>query len=332
MRHTGQEYIAGVLAGNRRMVAKAITLVESSRAEDRLLAREVLAGLMPHTGGALRVGISGPPGAGKSTFIEVFGLYLIEQGLRVGVLAVDPSSRRSGGSILGDKTRMARLTGSRQAFIRPSPAGESLGGVARCTRESQLILEAAGYEIILIETVGVGQSETLVAGMVDLFVLMALPNAGDELQGMKRGIMELADLVLVNKSDGAFVDAAQRTAGGIESALRLLHGGSVGWDPEVMTISAAEGRGLAEVWSLFSRFREGMTASGALAYKRQEQARAWMWDLVRDGLTQRFMAHVQVKDILQGLELRVVAGEVTAVVAAELLLDRFTDGGGADGL
>ncbi|MEG3638636.1 methylmalonyl Co-A mutase-associated GTPase MeaB [Magnetococcus sp. PR-3] len=323
-RHTIHEFVAGVLDGNRRMVAKAITLVESARPQDAELGRALLTRLMPHTGGALRVGISGPPGAGKSTFIEVFGLYLIEQGLKVGVLAVDPSSSRSGGSILGDKTRMAQLTGAKQAFIRPSPAGRSLGGVARRTRESQLILEAAGFDIILIETVGVGQSETLVAGMVDLFALVALPNAGDELQGMKRGIMELADVVLVNKCDGAFVDAAQQTAAGVRSALKLLHGGSIGWDPEVTTMSAFEQSGLDDVWALLSRFQTTMKESGALTHKRQEQSKAWMWDLVQDGLKQRFMAHPEVQEILTHLESDVVAGKTTAVGAAEELLDRFT--------
>nr|CRH04357.1 LAO/AO transport system kinase, argK family [Candidatus Magnetococcus massalia] len=313
----------GVLKGQRRAIAKAITLVESSRREDNQQAQQLLNRLAPHTGSALRVAISGPPGAGKSTFIESFGLQLAELGKKIGVLAVDPTSSRTGGSILGDKTRMGRLTISPNAFIRPSPAGKTLGGVARRTREAMLILEAAGYDIILVETVGVGQSETLAAGMTDLFLLLALPNAGDELQGIKRGIMELADIVLVNKCDGDFIPAAQETKASIGAALKLLQRPDESWSPCVETISAFEEQGLEQVWQLMQQYHEAMSEGGALQAKRHSQAKAWMWDLIQEGLMQRFMEHPEVITELPQLEQAVADANRSPVAAAEQLLRHF---------
>ena len=249
-----------ILAGDRRALARAITLIESRRSEHQEQAAQLLGRLLPATGQAVRLGISGTPGAGKSTFIEAFGAHLIEQGHRVAVLAVDPTSRRSGGSILGDKTRMQRLAQAQAAFVRPSPAGDSLGGVARRTREAGLVCEAAGFDVVLIETVGVGQNETAVADMVDCFVLLLAPGAGDELQGIKRGVIELADLVLINKADGELRAAARRAQADYKAALALLRPGTAGWAPEVLTCSALEGTGIAEVWQAVRRHRRTLEA------------------------------------------------------------------------
>jgi LAO/AO transport system kinase len=313
----------------RRALAKAITLLESTRADHRGRADDLLNTLLPHAGRSFRLGISGVPGVGKSTFIETLGLHLIDAGHRVAVLAVDPSSGISGGSILGDKTRMERLSVEERAYIRPSPASGTLGGVAEKTRESMLVCEAAGYDIVIVETVGVGQSETAVAGMTDMFVLMQLPNAGDDLQAIKKGVMELADLVVINKAD---IDpaAATRAQAQITSALRLfgLHGNpqrvhhdTTVWHPEVLQLSALKGSGLAEFWRAATRFRELQTASGRLTERRHAQDRAWMWERIEAGLRQRFKSHAAVRAALPQVTADVQTGRLAASVAARRLLD-----------
>ncbi len=312
-----------VLAGDRRALARAITLVESTRGDHRAEAEALLAHLLPASGGSVRLGISGVPGVGKSTFIECFGLHLIEEGHRVAVLAVDPSSQISGGSILGDKTRMEELARAEAAFIRPSPTGGTLGGVARRTREALLACEAAGFDVVIVETVGVGQSETAVAEMVDLFLLLLLPAGGDELQGVKRGIMELADLVVVNKADGVLKEAAGRAAAEYSGALGLLRTASRNWRVPVMTCSATEGEGIAEVWQTVGRFREVLGASGEIEAKRARQASRWMWNEVSESLLAALKANPEVAGHLAALEAEVAAGRITPTVGAERLLDRF---------
>ncbi|MDF2094888.1 methylmalonyl Co-A mutase-associated GTPase MeaB [Aquibaculum arenosum] len=311
-----------VVAGDRRALARAITLVESTRPDHRASADALLAQLLPETGKAVRLGISGVPGVGKSTFIEAFGLYLIEQGRRVAVLAVDPSSRRAGGSILGDKTRMELLSRSPDAFIRPSPAGRSLGGVARRTREVLLLCEAAGYDVGIVETVGVGQSETAVAEMVDLFALLLLPGGGDELQGIKKGIVELAELVVVNKADGDMQAAARRAAAEYRSALRMLRPLSADWQVPVLQVSSTEHRGFAEVWAAVQRHREVLGEAG-LASRRAAQAKAWMWSEIEEELRSRFAAAPAVAARLAEAEAAVAAGRTTPAAAAQELLGRF---------
>ena len=304
----------------RRAIAKTITLLESTRDDHRARADVLLTALLPHTGRALRLGISGVPGVGKSTFIEALGLYLIERGHRVAVLAVDPSSSVSGGSILGDKTRMERLSVDERAFIRPSPASGTLGGVAEKTRESMLVCEAAGYDLVIVETVGVGQSETAVAGMTDCFVLLQLPNAGDDLQAIKKGIMELADLVVFNKAD---LDpaAAQLAAAQMRSALAMLHPASINWQPPVLTLSAARKDGLEEFWQTLEKFRATLKASGEFAARRRHQALAWMWQMVDSGLREGFRRHPAVRDTLAATTAAVEAGSITPTAAAKRLLD-----------
>jgi LAO/AO transport system kinase len=313
----------------RRAVAKAITLLESTRADHRARADELLNALLPHTGRSFRLGISGVPGVGKSTFIEALGLHLIAQGHRVAVLAVDPSSKVSGGSILGDKTRMEQLSVNERAYIRPSPASGTLGGVAEKTRESMLVCEAAGHDIVIVETVGVGQSETAVAGMTDMFVLMQLPNAGDDLQAIKKGVMELADLVVINKAD---LDeaAATRARAQITSALRLfgLHGRAERahhdetiWHPKVLQLSALKQSGLPEFWQTVERFKSLQTSSGRLSERRRAQDQAWMWERIEAGLRQRFKSHAAVREALPRITDDVRAGRLAASVAARRLLD-----------
>ncbi|MCP5273141.1 MAG: methylmalonyl Co-A mutase-associated GTPase MeaB [Burkholderiaceae bacterium] len=303
----------------RRAVAKTITLLESTRADHRARADELLNALLPHAGRAVRVGISGVPGVGKSTFIEALGLHLTGLGHRVAVLAVDPSSSVSGGSILGDKTRMERLSVDPQAYIRPSPSSGTLGGVAEKTREAMLVCEAAGFDVVIVETVGVGQSETAVAGMTDCFVLMQLPNAGDDLQAIKKGVMELADLVVINKAD-LDEDAATRARAQITSALRLL-GTHAHVAAQVMQLSARDGSGVANFWTAVTRFRDAQQASGRLAARRHEQDRAWMWERIEAGLRQRFRQHPAVRSALPDLTLAVRDGTLAASVAARRLLD-----------
>jgi LAO/AO transport system kinase len=310
----------------RRAVAKAITLLESTRADHRLAADEMLTALLPHTGRAFRLGISGVPGVGKSTFIEALGLYLIGQGHRVAVLTIDPSSSISGGSILGDKTRMEQLSVQEQAYIRPSPASGTLGGVAEKTREAMLVCEAAGYDVVIVETVGVGQSEIAVAGMTDLFALMQLPNAGDDLQAIKRGVMELADLVVINKAD-LDVDAATRAQAMITSALRILTQqgrAREGWRAQVLQLSALKAEGIDRFWSAVTEFRTQQTANGQLAARRKEQALSWMWESIDAGLKQDFRRHPAVRQMLPAATADVAAGRVPASAAARQLLHART--------
>jgi LAO/AO transport system kinase len=318
---------AGVRAGDRRALAKAITLVESTRADHQRAAQRLLERLLPDTGNAARVGVSGVPGVGKSTFIEAFGLYLIGTGKKVAVLAVDPSSARSGGSILGDKTRMQQLAAAPEAFIRPSPSAGSLGGVARRTREAMLVCEAAGYDVVLVETVGVGQSETAVASMVDFFLVLMLPGAGDELQGIKKGILEMADALAVNKADGENLKAAGRAAAEYRGALKLFRHTTATWDPPVVMVSALESRGMNEVWAVIEAHRARLTASGELASKRRDQQQSWLWSMLRDGLERHFLARADVQRLLPELEAAVASAKVTPTEAARRLLALLEEGG-----
>ena len=316
----------GLIAGDRRALAKAITQVESSRADHREAADRLLETVLPRTGNAVRLGISGVPGVGKSTFIEAFGGFLIDQGKRVAVLAVDPTSRQSHGSILGDKTRMERLARDPDAFVRPSPAGATLGGVARRTRESMLLCEAAGFDVILVETVGVGQSETAVADMVDMFLLLLLPGGGDELQGIKRGIVELADAVIVNKADGDMAAAAKRAAAEYHGALGLLKGMRGAWRPPVLQISALEHRGVDRVWDTVLRHQEVMRSTGAHGEKRKAQALDWMWSEIRESLMDAFQGHPGIAEDLARLQAEVAAGAASPGRAARALIRRFFAG------
>jgi len=322
------ELAAQVLSGDRRALARAITLVESTRPDHRAEASALLDEVLPQTGASVRVGISGTPGAGKSTFIEALGLHLVDRGHRVAVLAVDPSSGRSGGSILGDKTRMGELTRRDAAFVRPSPTGGTLGGVARRTREAMLLCEAAGFDVVLVETVGVGQSEAAVAGMVDVFVLVLAPGAGDELQGIKRGVIELADLVVVNKADGELAGAAKRAAADYASALRLVRPRTPGWEPRVLLVSALEGRGVDELWRAVEEFRTSMAGSGMLERRRAEQAREWMWVEVSESLLESLRGDESVAALADRLEQDVAAGSVSPTAAAQEMLRAFRSGTG----
>lgn len=321
--------IAAIRAGDRRALARAITLAESTRNDHRAEAEALIAALLPESGCSIRIGISGAPGVGKSSFIEAFGLHLVEAGHRIAVLAVDPSSKVSGGSILGDKTRMEQLARNKAAFIRPSPAGRSLGGVARRTRESMLLCEAAGFDVIIVETVGVGQSETSVAEMTDLFLLLLAPAGGDELQGMKKGIVELADLIVVNKADGALIEAANHAAADYRSAVRMIRAISPNWQVPVLTCSALTGTGVAEVWQTIEDYRATKTKSGEIAARRADQARSWMWSEIGESLMAAFRGHAGVAARIATLEREVTAGRVAPGAAARELLDAFLDGGQA---
>ena len=320
---TTEKLIAALRQGDRRALARAITLIESTRPDHREAAERLVDSLLRQTGAAVRIGISGPPGAGKSTFIERFGLEGIGLGRRIAVLAVDPSSKRGGGAILGDKTRMTELARSPAAFIRPSSAGDRAGGVARHTREAILLCEAAGFDTVLVETVGVGQAETAVAEIVDMFVLILPPAAGDELQGIKRGVVELADFVLVNKADGELAAAAHRSTADYASALRLLRPPVPEWAVPVRAISALEGIGIPEVWDEVARFRAALERSGAWSRRRPEQARAALWFEVGDSLVERFRAAPAVSARLAALEQEVMAGTRTPAAAARTLLAAF---------
>ncbi len=315
-----QTLVDGVLAGQRRALAKAITLIESTRHDHQQRAQHVLNALLPSTGKAIRIGISGVPGAGKSTFIEALGVWLIEQGKKLAVLAVDPSSSVSGGSILGDKTRMEQLCQCEEAFIRPSPSAGSLGGVAEKTREAMLLCEAAGFDVIIVETVGVGQSETTVAGMVDMFCLLQLPNAGDDLQAIKKGIVEIADMVIINKADidpraTAVVRAQWR------NALHMLRPASPNWVPPVITLSALNKEGITEFWAQVEKYQVALTPTGEFAARRQHQALSWMWQLIDSGLRRHFRHHPRVQANLPALTRSVEQGHTTPAAAAYALLD-----------
>lgn len=318
------EYVEGVRSGDRGMVSKAITLVESGRAEHRAKAQELLVALLPFSGGARRVGITGVPGVGKSTFIDELGTELTEAGHRVAVLAVDPSSSRTGGSILGDKTRMARLSVDPAAFIRPSPTSGSLGGVARATRETMVLMEAAGYDVVLVETVGVGQSEITVAGMVDCFVYLTLARTGDQLQGIKKGVLELADVIAVNKADGEYAMDARKAARELSGALRMLYGSDASWVPPVLTCSSLNGDGLDTVWQQVLQHADQLAATGELTRKRAEQQVDWTWTMVRDQLFERLTNDQEVRATVDDVEREVRAGELTATLAASRILGAFT--------
>jgi LAO/AO transport system kinase len=317
------DYVAGVLAGNRPLLSRALTLIESQSPRHEKKAQDLLQKLLPHTGKSRRIGITGAPGVGKSTFIEAFGCYVIQQGRSIAVLAIDPTSKRSGGSILGDKTRMENLSRESRAFIRPSPSGDSIGGVARRTRESMLVCEAAGFDFVVIESVGVGQSEVALRSMVDFFLLLLLPGAGDELQGIKRGIIEMADDILINKADGENRPRAAQSLLEQRGALSLLQPATPGWKPEVALCSALTGEGIPQVWERIERFYRELEAKGVIAQRRQQQTVAWLADLVRDELQQRFDHHPRVQARLPGLRESLLRGEITPVSAARLLLAEF---------
>ncbi|MEV6113336.1 methylmalonyl Co-A mutase-associated GTPase MeaB [Streptomyces sp. NPDC052109] len=318
-------YVKGVLDGRRALVARAITLVESTRPQHRALAQELLTQLLPHSGRARRIGISGVPGVGKSTFIDAFGTLLTSLGHRVAVLAVDPSSTRTGGSILGDKTRMERLAVDPNAFVRPSPSAGTLGGVAKATRESMVVMEAAGHDVILVETVGVGQSETAVADMVDSFLLLTLARTGDQLQGIKKGVLELADVIAVNKADGPHERDARAAARELAGALRLMHGKEAFWTPPVLSCSARDSTGLELVWERLERHRALLDSSGRLAEKRRDQQVGWTWAMVRDELLGRLHAAPAVRAAAPELERLVREGRLTATLAAERILEAFEE-------
>jgi len=319
--------VRGIRSGDRAAIGRALTLVESNQPDDRHRAQELLTALLPHTGGAQRIGVSGVPGVGKSTFIETFGCRLVEQGRRVAVLAVDPSSSVSKGSILGDKTRMEKLSVSDDAFVRPSPTGGSLGGVARKTRESILVCEAAGYDVVLVETVGVGQSETAVADMVDFFLLLMLTGAGDGLQGIKRGILELADGVAINKADGDNKEPAEKARTELERALAILRpSGGGGWAPRVVTSSGLTGAGLNRIWTIIEDHRAVGVADGHRESRRQSQLLGWMWEMVDEGLRTAVREHPEVAANLERLETDVLEGRTTPTAAAAAILEKLSRG------
>jgi len=321
-----QEYVDGVRSGDRVLLARAITLIESGSAEHRDLAREVLTALLPHRRPSVRVGITGVPGAGKSTLIESLGGALTADGHKVAVTAVDPSSSVTGGSILGDKTRMEKLAADPNAFIRPSPSGGTLGGVARKTRETVLLFEAAGYDVILVETVGVGQSEILVRSMVDFFLLVLIAGAGDDLQGIKKGVVEIADAILINKADGAGTQAAQRARAEFEHVLHYLRPATEGWRTRAFNTSARTGEGVEEFWQVVQKYVAVTRQSGIFAARRAEQERQWVRSLVQEGLDELFRNHPAIRDTLPALEEQVARGELPATAAAARLLAAFREG------
>ena len=326
MKNDGTPLAGSIVNGNRRALAQGITLIESTRSDHRDMAGDLLQRLMPHSGRSIRLGISGVPGVGKSTFIEALGNHVIDAGHRLAVLTVDPSSALSGGSILGDKTRMELLSRRPEAYIRPSPAGKTLGGVTRRSREALILCEAAGYDVVIVETVGVGQSETRVADMTDMFVLLQLPGGGDELQGIKRGIMELADLILINKADDELQALAMRSAAEYRNALRLLHPRSANWKVEVQTCSARDGTGIAEAWGVVLKHRQVIEASGQLMQRRAAQARDWMWSEVSDSLVTALQNDAEVRRQIPALEAAASEGRIPPTLAARQLLDIFLKG------
>jgi LAO/AO transport system kinase len=319
-RLTLDAYERGVRAQDRAVLAQAITLVESRQEQDAAMAQELLKRLLPSTGNARRVGVTGVPGVGKSTFVDAMGMFLLGRGHRVAVLAIDPSSTLSGGSILGDKTRMSRLSLEPKAFIRPSPSGATPGGIARRTRETMLLCEAAGFDVVLIETVGVGQGETAVADMVDFFLVLALPGSGDELQGIKKGVLELADAIAVNKADGEGAKRARSALSDLKAALRYLPRKRASWLPRAVAISGLTGAGLDDLWTIVEEHRATLSSTGELATLRSEQQRAWMWSLIGDRLERSFRTNPKVSARLPSVEADVVAGKMTPTAAAELLL------------
>ncbi len=314
-----------IRSGNRRALARAITLAESIREDHQAMAQTLLTSLLPDTGKSVRIGISGTPGVGKSTFIEAFGKFLTGRGHKVAVLTIDPSSKRTGGSILGDKTRMEQLSRDPNAFIRPSPSGGSLGGVARRTREVMLLCEAAGFDVILIETVGVGQSETTVADMVDMFMLLLAPAGGDELQGIKRGVMELADIIVINKADGDLVPVARRAAAEYKGAVSLMRPKSKNWMPKVLLASALEKIGIEELWETIGEYRKARMVDNELLTQREEQAAAWMWAELGESLMNKLKSHTEVSRSLSPMETAVKSGDISPTAAAKKLLATFME-------
>jgi len=315
-----EKLAAAIRSGDRAALPRAITLLESTRADHREQAQQLLLELLPDSGNAHRVGITGVPGVGKSTAIESLGMYLIEQDHRVAVLAVDPSSTRTGGSILGDKTRMARLAQHADAYIRPSPTSGTLGGVAKATRETVVLLEASGFDVILIETVGVGQSEVAVANMVDTFVLLTLARTGDQLQGIKKGVLELADILVVNKADGDYLAEARKAARELKSALRLIYPRETLWLPPVLIMSAMEGTGLTEMWDTVERHRQVLTDAGEFEARRRAQQVDWTWQMVRETVLDRVLSNPEVRKIRADVERQIRAGELTPALAAQQIL------------
>jgi LAO/AO transport system kinase len=311
------DLVRGVRSGDRATLARAITMIESKRADHRKTAHHLVQELLPLTGKAVRLGITGAPGVGKSTTIDVLGTYLTGKGHKVAVLAVDPSSTRTGGSILGDKTRMAQLASDPRAFVRPSPSSGTLGGVAAKTRETMLVCEAAGYDVVVVETVGIGQSETAVADMTDFFLVLMLPGAGDELQGLKKGIVELADMIAINKSDGDNIERARLAAAEYRAALNILVPRSASWSPPVITYSALAGNGIAELWAQVIAHREKMTGSGELMARRREQQVKWMWTMLDERLTSRLRSDASVRVRLRQMESQVAAGKLAPTLAVE---------------
>lgn len=326
--HDPQYYVQGVLEQDRRMLAKAITLIESTLPAHRNLARDIIDRILPFTGKAMRIGITGIPGIGKSTFIETLGMKLVKKGHHVAVLAVDPSSSRSGGSIMADKTRMEKLSVEERAFIRPSPSGETLGGVAGKTRETMLLCEAAGFDVIIVETVGAGQSETTVASMVDFFLVLMLAGAGDELQAIKKGVLELADAIAINRTDGDNVEKAKKAKKVYETVLHLIHPASLSWVPPVVTCSALEMTGIDDIWEIISDHRKKLTVSGELETKRKKQALAWLWFLLEEGLKERFYQNPNVKRLLPKIKKEVEKGTTSPAIAANKLFSSLDEAQG----
>ncbi len=323
--HTDEDLAAAICRGDRAALPRAITLVESTRPDHQARAQQLLLELTSHAGSAHHIGITGVPGVGKSTAIEALGMYLIGLGHRVAVLAVDPSSTRTGGSILGDKTRMPRLSTHSDAYIRPSPTSGTLGGVAKATRETIVLLEAAGFDVILVETVGVGQSEVAVANMVDTFVFLTLARTGDQLQGIKKGVLELADIVVVNKADGSHLAEARSAARELSSAIRLIHPRDILWRPPVLTMSALEGTGLTALWETIERHREVLTEAGEFQARRRAQQVDWTWQLVRDSVLSRVLSNPAVRKIRAEVERQVLAGDLTPALAAQQILEAASE-------
>ena len=316
-----EDYIEGIINKNKLALSRTITLIESTLPKHQELAQEIISKIMPYTGNSIRLGITGVPGVGKSTFIEAIGSYLADNGHKVAVLAIDPSSSISGGSILADKTRMEKLTSHKNAFIRPSPSGTYLGGVAQKTRETMLLCEAAGYDAIIIETVGVGQSEITVASMVDFFLVLMLANAGDELQGIKKGILEVADGIAINKADKKHFQQALLAKKVYENAMHILKPASPNWSPPVLTCSAVENTGINDVWNMIVKHNKIIKASGELHTKRQNQAVSWLWNMIEDGIKKHFINLPEVKKIIPEIEQKVKNAQVTPTIAAKKILD-----------
>lgn len=321
--YTPAEYVEGILKGNITILSQAVTLVESAKHEHQLIAQEIIEKCLPYAGKSMRIGITGVPGAGKSTSIDVFGMHLLKKGHKLAVLAIDPSSERSKGSILGDKTRMETLSREKDAFIRPSPSAGSLGGVARKTRETIILCEAAGFDTVFVETVGVGQSETAVHSMVDFFLLIQLAGTGDELQGIKRGIMEMADGIIINKADGDNVDKAQMAASQFRNALHLFPPTESGWTPKVLTYSGYYNIGVKEIWDMIDEYMAFTKKNGYFEYKRREQAKYWMYESINDTLRDTFYNNPAVSSMLNQTEQQVLQNEITPFVAAKRMMDLF---------